>query len=198
LSGRRDPASERQVCRSERKPRSWYPSLLVLSPTLVLTGWAAREPAVFLALRRDPEAVAAGQLWRLLSPVLVQADALQPGGWWRTGAVWLLVAAALVAGERVWGTWPTLGLYVLGALAGHGVGQLWQPYGAGCSVAGCGVLGALALRILQRARVLQLKLGASLVLALGVATTLGRDIHGPPLLLGALLGLWCARSEAGS
>ncbi|HEU4577007.1 MAG TPA: hypothetical protein VFS67_02050 [Polyangiaceae bacterium] len=179
----------------ERRARSWYPSLLVLCPTILLTAGAAREPAVFLALRRDPQAVAAGQLWRLLSPVLVQADALEPGGWWRTGAVWLLVAAALAAGERVFGFGRTLGLYGLGALVGHGVGLLWQPYSAGCSVAGCGVLGALALWVLLRARVLQLKLGASLVLALGVVTTLLRDIHGPPLLSGALLALWCARRQ---
>jgi rhomboid protease GluP len=179
----------------ERRARSWYPSLLVLCPTILLTAGAAREPAVFLALRRDPQALAAGQLWRLLSPVLVQADALEPGGWWRTGAVWLLVAAALAAGERVFGFGRTLGLYGLGALVGHGVGLLWQPYSAGCSVAGCGVLGALALWVLLRARVLQLKLGASLVLALGVVTTLLRDIHGPPLLSGALLALWCARRQ---
>ena len=177
----------------QRSTRRWYPALLVLSPTLLLTAWATVEPALFSALRRDPEALAAGQLWRLLSPVLVQADALQPGGWWRTLAVWLLVAAALVASERAFGAGRTLGLYALGALVGHAVGERWQPYGSGCSVAGCAVLGALALRLLQRAPVPQLKLGALIVLALGAVGTLWRDIHGPPLLLGALAGWWLAR-----
>ncbi|MGY1640340.1 hypothetical protein ACI782_04305 [Geodermatophilus sp. SYSU D00703] len=50
-----------------------------------LVGWTVGTVAyrsgdarLWLAVRRDPEALAAGQWWRLISPVLVQPD---PGRW---------------------------------------------------------------------------------------------------------------------
>jgi hypothetical protein len=162
---------------------------LALSPTVVLTLVASFVPAVFTTLRRDPSALADGEVWRLLSPVLVQADALVDGGGWRTIAVFALVAAILGVGERMFGAARSLVLYAVGALVGHGVGELWQPYSAGCSVAGCGVLGGVAVWLLG-ARPVQLKLGAAMVLAMAVVGTLLRDIHGPPVLAGAALGAW--------
>jgi rhomboid protease GluP len=177
------------------RPRALRLPALVLGPTLLLTSAAAFRPAVLEALRRDPTAIQAGELWRLISPVLVQADALSPGGLWRTIAVFALVTLVLASGERSFGAARTVLLYLLGALVGHGIGELWQPYGAGCSVAGCGVLGALALWLV-RARPPQIKLAASLVLACGIAATLLKDIHGPPLLAGALASVWMLRATA--
>jgi rhomboid protease GluP len=107
--------------------------------------------------------------------------------------VWLLVAVVLSAGERSIGVKRALALYLVGALAGHGIGHVWQPYGAGCSVAGCGVLGALAVWLV-RARLVQVQIGAAFWLGAGVVATALRDIHGPPLLAGALAGLFLVRS----
>ena len=167
-------------------------SIAVL-PTLVLTLAAWFCPAVFSSLRRDPDALVHGEVWRLLSPVLVQADVFEHDGWWRALAVLALVAAILSFAERKYGARRSLILYGVGALVGHGVGELWQPYGSGCSVAGCGVLGGVAVWLLS-ARPLQVRVGAALVIAAAIAGTWFEDIHGPPLLAGAVLGRWLLRS----
>jgi rhomboid protease GluP len=159
----------------------------------VLTLAARFSPAVFSSLRRDPDALLHGEVWRLLSPVLIQADALEHDGWWRALAVLVMVAAILSVAERNFGARRSLILYGVGALVGHGVGELWQPYGSGCSVAGCGVLGGLAVWLLS-ARPLQLRVGAALVMAAAIAATWFEDIHGPPVLAGAVFGRWLLRS----
>ena len=166
---------------------------IAVFPTLLLTLAARFYPAVFSSLRRDPDALVHGEVWRLLSPVLVQADVLEPDGWWRALAVLVLVAAILSVAERRFGASRSLILYALGALVGHGVGELWQPYGAGCSVAGCGVLGGAAVWLLS-ARPPQVKVGAALVVAAAIAATWLEDIHGPPVLAGAVFGRWLLRS----
>jgi rhomboid protease GluP len=167
--------------------------LLVLAPTLVLTVAASWYPALFISLRRDPQALLRGELWRLLSPVPIQADALRDGGWWRVVLVLLMVGIVILVGEQAFGAGRCLLLYGLGALVGHGVGALWDPYGAGCSVAGCGILGGIAGWLL-RAQPLRVKVGAVFWLTLGGVATLLHDIHGPPLLVGGLAAVWLARS----
>ena len=174
--------------------RRWRLPALLLSPTVILTATAKLHPVVFVALRRDPDALARGQLWRLLSPVLVQADVLQPNGVWRTLAVLILVAAVLAIGARWVGTSPVVVLYVIGALVGHAVGHWWQPFGSGCSVAASGVLGGMAAWLL-RAEPLQVRAGAALVLVAAVGGVLLEDIHGPPVLAGALVGGWMLREK---
>jgi hypothetical protein len=161
----------------------------------VLTVVARFYPALFSGLRRDPYALTHGEVWRLFSPVLIQADVLQPDGWWRAIAVLVSVAAILGFAERTFGTGRSLVLYGIGALVGHGVGELWQPYGSGCSVAGCGVLGGIAVWLL-RSKPPQVKVAALSWLAFAVVATVLEDIHGPPLLAGAVAGFWILRSVA--
>jgi hypothetical protein len=156
---------------------------LLLLPTVALTIVNAHHPAVFLALRRDPQALRAGQWWRVISPVLVQPDRAVT-----TAAVFAIVLAVLAVGERIFGIGRTAALYVVGALIGHLIGHLWQPLGAGCSVAGCGVVGGLAVWLLRR-RSPPARFGAGAMLLVAVAGVILRDIHGPPALAGALAAL---------
>ena len=167
-------------------------ALCALAPTVALTLAASVFPALFVALRRDPAALMQGEIWRLVTPVLIQAELLD-GGWQQTLGVWLLVAAVLIVAERTIGVKRALTLYVVGAVTGHAIGHLWQPYGAGCSVAGCGVLGGLAAWLVH-ARLVQVRLGAAFWLVAGVVATALRDIHGPPLAAGALAGVVLLRS----
>jgi len=179
-----------------RSPSASHLPLLpfwVLAPTMALTLAARFEPVVFTSLRRDPGALGRGEVWRLLSPVLVQADFLADNGVWRTIAVWVFVAAIVAVAERTLGGLRSLALYVIGALVGHGVGELWQPLSSGCSVAGCGVLGGLVAWLL-RAKPMPVRLNGGLWLAAGVVATGLEDIHGPALLAGALAGAWLCRS----
>jgi rhomboid protease GluP len=153
----------------------------LVAPTLVLTVAHLRHPGILLGVRRDPQLLAAGQWWRVLSPLLVQPDPL---------AVTLLVFAMVLAAgwlcERALGPGRATLLYLVGALAGEAVGYLWQPHGAGCSVAGCGWLGGLCA-LWFRSPGLPRRFALSWLGTAVVATVL-RDIHGAPILAGALVG----------
>jgi rhomboid protease GluP len=145
---------------------------------------------LFVAVRRDPDALAAGQWWRLLSPVLVQPDNM--------GSVIGLAVLAAVVGtmsERVFGTARWTALFFVGALVGHGVGEFWQPYSGGISVAFCGPLGALAAHaLLTLARgsapvTPPLVAGPTIILVSAIVLTAITDLHGPALLAGAVVGV---------
>src|ERR1700744_3992132 len=58
------------------RPHGRWPLLTAVALTATLLGTATRliGNGTFHALRRDPEALGHGQLWRLLTPVLVQGD----------------------------------------------------------------------------------------------------------------------------
>jgi rhomboid protease GluP len=169
--------------------------------TLVV--WAAGTVAyrsgdvdLWLAVRRDPGALAAGQWWRVISPVLVQPDP-----WAVVVGIGLLAAVVGTMAERVFGTRRWVLLWVAGALTGHVVGEAWQPYDSGVSVAFCGPLGGLAVW----AAVCRSRAPAPVpppmvvlpvaVLVGGVLLTVVRDIHGPAVLAGALVGWLLVRRQ---
>jgi membrane associated rhomboid family serine protease len=139
---------------------------------------------LFLAVRRDPEALMAGQVWRLVSPVLVQPDP-----WSMVIGLGVIAGLVGVVAERTFGTGRFLALFALGALAGHSIGELWQPYSGGISVAFCGPLGALAVYVLM-ARIRRFYLAAAVVLVGAVVLSAITDIHGPPILVGAVAGFF--------
>jgi hypothetical protein len=88
--------------------------------------------------------------------------------------------------ERSFGAGRWLILYLTGALAGELAGAAWQSEGAGSSVAICGLLGGLAVWLLWRRRPIQPRIGGAFLLLGGVALTAIRNLHGPPLIAGAL------------
>ncbi len=165
---------------------------ITLTLTAATTATRLRGPAVVHVLRRDPTALRSGQVWRLLSPVLVQTD--------RSAVVvlatFVLCAAIGVFGEQVFprGEWITL--YVVGALVGHGIGEAFQPRQGGTSVAFVAILGGLAARALQPgARVPRpVRIEAVLAIPLALLDTALGDIHGLPFLAGlAVATIWCRR-----
>jgi len=178
----------------DRVPR-WWPiaTTSVLAVTVVVTVLQFPFPAVRLALWRDPDALAAGQWWRLVTALFVQNDL-----WWQIVIVFALIAGIGAFAERLFGPGRWLLLYFGCGVVGQGFGFRWQPYDAGASVAGAGLLGAVCAWLLSpagpplaRARVW----GVAWPLA-GLALTAAGDIHGPPLLLGFGLGalfLWSDR-----
>lgn len=142
-------------------------------------------PALLDRLGRDADAIGDGQVWRLVTALVVQ-----DGGWVGTVAnLTLLLAVGLVA-ERVWGArrWTLVALV-------SGVGaELWglivQPVGAGNSVVVFGLAASLAGAALatgtaapRGARVL-----AGMSLALAAALLVAGDLHGGAAALGALCG----------
>jgi rhomboid protease GluP len=165
-------------------------TLAVLAVTAVLSVLQFPFPGVRLALWRDPDALAAGQWWRLVTALFVQDDP-----WWQIVVVLALLAVVGVVVEELFGPGRWLLLYLGCGVVGQAFGFRWQPYDAGASVAGAGLLGALCAWLLSpagpplaRVRVW----GVAWPLA-GLALTVAGDIHGPPLLVGFGLGallLW--------
>jgi membrane associated rhomboid family serine protease len=104
-------------------------------------------PAVRLVLWRDPAALAAGQWWRLVTALFVQYDP-----WWQIVIVLTLIAGIGAVTERVFGPGRWLLLFVGCGVVGQAFGFRWQPYDAGASVAGVGLLGAVCAWLLSAAR----------------------------------------------
>ena len=132
----RDAGPQRRVGRREIT-LAIRSAVLTISVTL-LTGVTASvgflDPPLQAALRRDAAALAAGQWWRLVSPLLVRTDGWEP--------LVVTLVGTILAGwvvERRLGTWRWLGLYLGAGLAGQLAGYLWDPTGAGSSVAMLGL-----------------------------------------------------------
>lgn len=142
-------------------------------------------PALLEALQRDPGRIETGQVWRVLTSVVVQdggvpgttfnllalaAMALVAGSWWSGGRVWLLFLGCHLL---------TNGLVLL----------TFAPVGAGNSVATIALGTAMVATLAQRhPRIPHLALTA-LTLALGVTLLLGHDIHGIAVCVGLVVGV---------
>ena len=144
------------------------------------------------ALRRDPGALGHGQLWRLLSPVLVQSDA----GLLNVLLVLVLCAGIGAVAEQLLTRRRWLALYLVGALVGHAIGDAFQPLEGGTSVAFVGILGGLAAYSLVGGvpQLQRFRLQAAAAIPLAVLDTVLGDIHGLPYLAGlALATAWLVR-----
>ncbi|ASW54629.1 rhomboid family intramembrane serine protease [Plantactinospora sp. KBS50] len=174
-------------------------------PGALASEWRRPRPITLLVF-----AVTAGfAVWQLLRPDLLDrfarhADTLSSGRWWQFGTellvqdpLWqapLNLLVLLLVGlpaERLFGGARWLLLYLGGAAAGEVAALSWQPAGAGNSIAVLGLLGGLFGYVLRRApgRSVGLRIFALLGLAAGAALALIRDIHGPALVAGIVLGL---------
>jgi len=90
--------------------------------------------------------------------------------------------------ERLFGACRWLGIYFACGVIGELAGYAWKPVGAGASVAGAGLLGAIAAWLLLENRSPQARIGGVIVLVSGTILTVFRDLHGPPMIVGALMG----------
>ncbi len=160
---------------------------VVLGATILCTALQFVVPGLLPAVRRNPDALAAGEWWRLITPLFVQADP-----WWATLTVFGGIAVVGVAVERLYGRRDWVLLYFGGGVVGELAGYAWQPHGSGASVAGAGLLGGLCVWLLWRGKSVSLPLRVRfwgpVWLLVGVVLVALHDIHGPPLLFGACLG----------
>jgi rhomboid protease GluP len=141
------------------------------------------HPSLLGLLRRDPVALSHYQWWRLFTPLLVQPDP-----WPRALTVFLLFLIIGALSERLWKRKAWLILYFLGGLTGEIAGYFWEPYNAGMSVAGAGLLGGLTAWMVLLARPWQAKLGGGFIILGAVILICASDIHGPPIVVGAFTG----------
>lgn len=119
-----------------RPPALTVAAAAVMSAFMVMQAF---EPAVLAALRRDVAALEAGEWWRLVTPVLVQADG------WAQFAFNLVGLATVGAGvERRCGRFGWIASALAGLAVGEWTGYRWDPAGAGTSIVVCGLIGGLA------------------------------------------------------
>jgi rhomboid protease GluP len=170
----------------ERAPGGWpVATVSVLAVTVVLTVLQYPFPQVRLALWRDPDLIAAGQWWRLVTALFVQYDAV-----WQIVVVFACIAALGVVAERMFGHGWWLMIYLGCGVIGQIFGCLWEPPDAGASVAAAGLLGAVSAWLLSPAgpRQLQVRIWGVFWPLVGIALTVKQDHHGPPLLVGFAVG----------
>jgi hypothetical protein len=165
-----------------------FPILTAVTLGLTITATATRlfGDGVLDAVRRDPAALGHGEVWRLVSPVLVQSDKSVLA----VVAVFVLCAAIGAVGEQVLSRPRWVALYLAGALAGHGLGEAFQPHQGGTSVAFFGVFGGLAALALrgEEPDLRRWRSRAAVAVPLALLDTALGDIHGVAFLAGLLVG----------
>ena len=157
-------------------------TLSILLVTGVLTGLQFAFPQILPALMRTPAAVTRHEWWRFVTPLFVHSD-----GWKQIAFNFLAVLVIGPMVERILGSGRMVLIYLVSGLVGEVAGLAWKPYGAGASVAGAGLLGALALWLAAKNRTTPAVFGAIVILGGAVVLTILKDLHGPPILAGAAL-----------
>lgn len=160
-------------------------TLVILGSTALVTGLQFIFPQVLTALRRDREALLAGELWRMFTPLFVHAY-----GWVHAcvngvAAVIFCPLAERLYGKKLWA------FYFVPGVVGQIFGYMWSPYTAGSSLGIAGVMGGLLAFVVVHRRELggSARVFAVCGIAGAIALCFWRDIHGPPTVLGLLLGL---------
>jgi rhomboid protease GluP len=155
-------------------------TLIVLAITGLTTSLQLVSPRILALLERVPGALARHQWWRLVTPLFVHADGFRQIAFNFTAILIVGVIVERIFGSRLW-----LLIYFVSGIVGEIAGLAWQPQGAGASVAGAGLLGALAAWLLLINKRPQAIFGAAVILLGAIALTATRDLHGPPILTGA-------------
>jgi rhomboid protease GluP len=171
-------------------PRARWPwattvaMIIVGIPTLAQFTMA---PWLLNSLERNWTLIARGQLWRLLSSLVVQDGGV-------AGAIFNLLALAMIgfAAEQVWGPTRWTVIALSGALAGELWGKIVQPIGAGNSVAVFSLAASLAVVAMLHGAGLQRLLGVISLAGAALLLIIG-DIHGGAATVGAVLGGVLAR-----
>ena len=122
-----------------------FATISVLVVTAIVTGLQFVFPQLLQNLQRTPSALPEHQWWRLITPLFVHSD-----GWRQIAFNFPAILIVGVMVERIFGSRRWLVLYFACGLLGEIAGYVWQPFGAGASVAGAGLLGGLAAWLLLK------------------------------------------------
>jgi rhomboid protease GluP len=174
-----------QLYRFSRNRKHSLPvaTFLIIGVTGLITGVQFVFPEVLADFRRNPEALRAGEWWRMVTPLFVQW-----AGWPHAcangaGAVFLCPLAERFYSKRI------LALYFVPGILGEIFAYQWAPDGAGSSLGLAGVLGSLfAFTFFRRSEVSEsARMFPVLGIAGAIAMCFNQDTHGPPILIGVLL-----------
>ncbi len=120
----------------------------------------------------------------MVTPLFVHAY-----GWWHACVNGVAAVIFCPLAERLYGK-KLVALYFIPGVLGQIFGYLWSPDTAGSSLGIAGVIGALfVFAFLHRREISRLaQLFAICGIGGAIVLCLWRDIHGPPTVLGVLLG----------
>jgi membrane associated rhomboid family serine protease len=141
-------------------------------------------PSIGMALSRRPALELDGQWWRVLTAIVAQDGGL-------VGAIFnlLVVAVVVTLGERAWGRWRTVVLFVGPSIVLNLLAVVWNAPGGGSSFASDALLLSMcSLGVLTLRRPL-IFVCAAVAGTSGVVLVAANDAHGVAMLLGAALGL---------
>jgi rhomboid protease GluP len=168
---------------AKAKPSLPIATILIIAVTSLITGLQFVFPEILSDFRRNREALRAGEWWRMVTPLFVQA-----AGWKQccvngVGAFLLCPLAERLYGKRLFA------LYFIPGVLGEISAYAWSPTGAGSSLGLAGVLGSLLAFIFLHRQEMPwcARLLAIFGFAGAVALSFCRDNHGPPILIGILL-----------
>jgi len=158
-------------------------TVIVLIFTGTLTGLQFVFPQLLISLRRVPDEISSHEYWRLLTSLLVHN-----GGWKQILFNFTAIAIVGTIVERIFGPVRWLVLYLSAGFIGQIAGLYWKPLGAGASVAGAGLLGALAVWMVVYP-LWRVRFGGSIIFLGAYVLIYFHDLHGPPILTGALVAI---------
>jgi membrane associated rhomboid family serine protease len=166
-------------------------STLVIGVTALVSGLQFAYPDLLAALRRDPEAIRDGEIWRMFTALFVQ-----PNGISQVLANGFLILAFMPAAERLYGR-NILLVYFAAGLVGQTANHYWASGTGGSSTAIFGVMGSLLVYVVRNRNVLLLPFTAIAVAGLlaSIVMILARDGHGVGLVVGALVASFLSQAD---
>jgi membrane associated rhomboid family serine protease len=163
---------------SKRPPYTTYLVMLAIAIPSILQFFF---PSILTLFERNYLKFIAGEWWRLITTLFVQDGGL-------SGTIFNLVSLLLIGAvaERLWGSRRWIIIFLIGGIFSQFIGFLWQPVGAGNSVANFALAASIAVRSLSLNSSRTVRLAAILALGAGGILALLKDIHGFATILGAV------------
>jgi len=160
-------------------------AMLIIGITALITGLQFIFPEILVEFRRNREGLLAGEWWRMVTPLFVQAAGRPQVCINGVTAITLFPLA-----ERLYGK-GLLALYFVPGVLGEIFGYLWDPNFAGSSLGIAGVMGSLfAFGFLRRQAIPKTaRIFSVFGCASAIALCFSRDTHGPPVLIGILVAI---------
>ena len=166
-------------------------SMFIISTTVLITSLQFIFPSIIKELDRNKDALLDGEIWRIVTPLLIQ-----PMGIWQCvfNGIFLLVFLPLA--EHFYGR-RLLIIYFIAGIAGQIFNYYWNKGGGGSSTAIYGVIGSLFMYIFLHRN--DFPKG---YIFLPIAGFIGaivlyffRDGHAPGLLVGAITSFMLQKSK---
>jgi rhomboid protease GluP len=181
----------RPLSRPSRPTWPWATTIAMIIVGVPTLAQFTVAPTLLQHLERNWTLIDEGQVWRLLTSLVVQDGG--PGG-----ATFNLVALAMIgfAAERVWGAKRWTAIALIGAFGAELWGKIVQPIGAGNSVAVFSLAASIAFVAVLRGVGMQRLLGLISLVGAALLLIIG-DIHGAAAAIGAVLGGLLARRREG-